>query len=146
MINFCEYGSPNPLFHRSDGNRLQKKGSFPRVRLFSPKEGVFWYTGETRTIFWRIAYVPPPPIPPTVNITLRRKGNDSFRFPLTTFFPTETGQFKWKIPDQLENHDDYYVRILPNRPLPGKPNIMASKSKPFTIVKNVNTRKYIGWR
>jgi hypothetical protein len=76
-----------------------------------------------------------------VNITLRRVSDESFRMPLTTFYPLDAGQFKWKIPPGLENHDDYFVRVIPNRRLPNKPNIMASKSKPFTVVKNTNTPK-----
>lgn len=100
-------------------------------------------TGETRTIVWRIAYLPPPPIPATLNITLRRVGDDSFRMPLTALYPLGAGQFKWKIPAGLENHDDYYVRVLPNRLVAGKPNMMASKSKPFTIVTNTNTRMFL---
>lgn len=49
-------------------------------------------------------------------------------------FDTDNLVYKWKIPKDLPNGDDYIIRINPIRPLPNRPNIMASKSKPFTIV------------
>jgi hypothetical protein len=101
---------------------------------------VIWFTGETRTIFWRKAYVPPPPEPPTLNITLRRTSDSDFRLPITKLYETNKLTYKWKIPTNLPNADDYYIRIQPNRPLPGKPNIMGSKSKPFTIVSSAPTQ------
>ena len=103
-------------------------------------------TGETRTIFWRIGYVPPPPLPPTVNITLRRVGDATFRLPLTTFYSTDAGKFTWKVPAELASQDDYFIRVLPNRLYAeGRPHIMSSKSKPFTIINKAPTRTYPPW-
>lgn len=117
-------------------------GSFPRVRIFNPKEGDIWFSGEVRTIVWRKAYIPPPPYPPTLNITLTRQNDSSFRVPLVVNYDTSRGAFQWRIPSWLPTCDHYVLRIIPNRafPRPGRPNIMASKSKPFTIIgKNVET-------
>jgi hypothetical protein len=92
-------------------------------------------TGETRTILWRIGYEQPPPLPPTLNITLRRENDKSFRLPLTTYYDTKMFRYAWKIPQDLGSNDDYYIRVIPNRADPvGRPNIKASKSKTFTIV------------
>jgi hypothetical protein len=83
-----------------------------------------------------LAYVPPPPDPPTLNITLRRYSDPTFRYPITTFFPTANLSFPWKLPEDLPSYSDYQIRIIPNRafPAPGRPNIMGSKSRPFTII------------
>lgn len=118
-------------------------GSFPRVRIFNPQEGDIWFGGSTRTITWQMAYLPPPPEPPTLNITLVRAsaqpnggGASAVRLPLVTDYDTQAFGYRWLVPADIPTASDYVIRINPNRafPRPGRPNIMASKSKPFTII------------
>ncbi len=113
------------------------------MRIFNPKANDIWFTGETRTIVWRQAFVPPPPVPRTLNITLRRASDPSFAVPIARDYPLKNFMYQWKIPTGLANADDYIIRVIPNRlyPRPGRPNIMASKSKPFTIVSKRNVSK-----
>ena len=113
------------------------------MRIFSPSEGIIWFAGEYRTIFWRRAYIPPPADPPTVNITLRRAGNKTWRMPLAVNYKNaEQAKFVWKIPADLPPANDYVVRIIPNRANgAGRPNIRASNSKPFTVAQPTESRK-----
>jgi hypothetical protein len=117
-------------------------GSYPRVYVFNPSNGLVWITGQTRNIIWRLASLPPPPTPPTVTITLKRRFDKSFRYLIADNVTTTSLQYTWAIPSDVPAHDDYYVKILPRRPFPGHPNIMASNSKGnFTIVPLAPTRK-----
>lgn len=108
--------------------------SFPRVRIFSPATNVIWMTGETRSITWEIAYIPPPPLPPTLNATLLRHNHSDFSLPIAQFVPTLNLAYNWKIPNTVPAGSDYYISLAPKRFYPGHPNIRVSRSYTFTIV------------
>lgn len=106
------------------------------MRIFNPKQNDIWFEGEARNIVWKLASLPPPPNPLSLNITLRRKSDPSFAYHIVRDAPTGALQYAWKVPSGLPNANDYVLYLVPNRLFPevGRPNIMASKSKPFTIV------------
>jgi hypothetical protein len=68
-----------------------------------------------------------------LNITLLRKNDPKFKYPIVVDWNFLSLTFPWVIPPTLPSGSDYYISIRPKRFYPGRPNIAASKSNRFTI-------------
>ncbi|KAI3636677.1 hypothetical protein MIR68_005366 [Amoeboaphelidium protococcarum] len=116
---------------------------FYRLRIFNPKPGDVWFTGDVRTVVWRQAFIPPPPVPRTVNISIHRANDSSFIRPLVQNYPFDKFAYTFTVPYDLDSNTDYRIYVRPNRLFPNRPNMVASKTQPFTIVKtNTSSVKF----
>lgn len=108
--------------------------------MTTPAANNIWLTGETHRIQWENITPEGIDFPPTTHIRLRNLENASFVYNIADDVPTDKFHFDWKVPAELANLDTYYIRLLPQRQNPLRPdgtpmpNIVSSNSRPFLIV------------
>jgi len=88
---------------------------YRRFQVVAPLANTIWLTGKTVPITWQNITPTGIPFPTYSNINLRRLGDSTFNVNIATNISSSLYNYNWKVPANLANQDDYYVRIFPIR-------------------------------